>query len=87
MFVLKWVILPVIQGRFEGSFGEVVSVIGRWNVVGRRGSRGWWPELLGVLCGVDGDGGKVVEDVLGGGWIWDGGVVGLDGGELEFQVS
>ena len=61
--------------------------IGRWIVVGWRNGRGWWSELLGVLGGADGDGGKVVENVSGGGWIWDGGVVGLDGGELALQVS
>ena len=61
--------------------------IGRWNVVGGRSGLGGWSELLGVLGGVDGDGGKVVENVSGGSWIWDGGEAGLDGGELEFQVS
>ena len=86
MFVLIGAILRVIQGRFEGCTGGVVFVIGRWIVVVWTSGLGW-SELLSVLGGVDGDGGKVAEDVSGGGWIWDGGVVGLDGGELEFQVS
>ena len=86
-FVLKWVIPRVIQVGLKGVVMGVVFVIGRWNVVGWRSGLGWWSELLGVLGVVDGDGGEVVENVSGGGWIWDGGVVGLDGGELEFQVS
>ena len=65
---------------------EVGFTIGRWIVVVWRSGLGW-SELLGVLGGVDGDGGKVVEDVAGGGGIWDGVVMGLDGGELEFPVS
>ena len=87
-FVLKWVIPRVIQGRSEGRCDggrfHYWAVECRW---GLRSGLGWWSELLGVLGVVDGDGGEVVENVSGGGGIWDGGEVGLDGGELEFPVS